>query len=399
MNEGTRWLYIKNGDVADQLAALGECPRAVPEGGTEAFIGDFLRFACGREVLLLSCSNRKADLRKGRVRAIVLQTENTRTRFLLYKFMLFLYQFSKAFLIIIFYRPHRIICGSSGPLLWISFLAARLHTIPWIHSRHNRVSVPGQSKMAKFVATLDGHCMIRADGVICHGPYLKQELLEAGVQSARIHEFDVGFQDFISEAANLSPAPELLQYTSRPYVLYVGRMEEYKGIFDLFSALEERLKTNPEFLLIYAGGGRDLQQLKDRIAEKSLNHQVIVLGKVARSKIIMLLKAARILVVATRTVFPEGRCMAAMEGLALGIPVVAPDFGPFPYLIKPKVNGLLYRADNSDDLRRKIDSLLDDEAFYREIICGVKKTSREIITPRLRFAQAVQLAFAAAGGQ
>jgi glycosyltransferase involved in cell wall biosynthesis len=389
----TRWLYIKNGDVVDQLNALGECPQTVPEGGPEAFIGDFLRYTCGQQVFLLSCFNRKAYLSNGRVTALVLQTVGRLTRFRLFKFFLLIYQVINAFFRIAVYRPHQIICGSSGAMLWLTCLVSKLLNVPWVHSRHNRVTDPQASMRAKIVESIDGYCIRRAHAVICHGPYLKQELLDIGIKRSKIHEFDVGFNDFLRQASQSTPTPEILPCIAQPFVLYIGRMEAYKGIFDILSALEDKLRENPATRLVYAGSGKDLPQLRDAVAGKGLCGQVAILGKLGRQEISVLLRSAKILVVATRSEFPEGRCMAAMEGLALGVPVVAPDFGPFPYLITPGVNGLLYRTDCVEDLRENLASLLDNEAFYRKIAQGVAETRHKIINPSLSFSQAAQRAF------
>ena len=55
--------------------------------------------------------------------------------------------------------------------------------------------------------------------------------------------------------------------------------------------------------------------------------------------------------------------MSVMEGLVMGLPVIAPNFGPFPYLVKDRVNGLLYVPDSVEQLGRTIDLLLDDDCF------------------------------------
>ena len=53
----------------------------------------------------------------------------------------------------------------------------------------------------------------------------------------------------------------------------------------------------------------------------------------------------------TQSQFPEGRCMATMEGLVMGVPVIAPNFGPFPFLVKHGENGLLFEPDSSHDIQ------------------------------------------------
>jgi glycosyltransferase involved in cell wall biosynthesis len=85
--------------------------------------------------------------------------------------------------------------------------------------------------------------------------------------------------------------------------------------------------------------------------------------------------------------------MVVMESLALGIPVVAPNFGPFPFLVEHQKNGLLFEPDSVEDLAAKLDELLDDEALYADLRAGAKKSGDALLIPPLTFAQAVACAF------
>nr|MBF0221949.1 glycosyltransferase family 4 protein [Desulfobulbaceae bacterium] len=392
MTPKKRWLYIKNGDVVEQLNLLGDCPQTVPEGGTEAFIGDLLRYACGQDILLLSCSDRNVQIRKGNVTAKVLRTELKNGKFRFVKFFLLVFQFMNGLIKAITFRPHFIICGRSGSMLWLTHLVAGILNVPWIHSRHNRVSNPGAQVHTRLTEKIDGYCIRRANATICHGPYLKQQLLDIGVQRHRIYEFDIGFSDLISQINSLNNSE--IQVALPPvYALYVGRMEDYKGIFDILTACRERLHRGSDFGLVYAGDGGGLLRLQEEIAENGLAGKVSILGKVPRNQLLPVIKTAKVLIVASKSTFPEGRCMAAMEGLALGIPVVAPNFGPFPYLIKSGKNGLLFEPDSAEDLKAKLDLLLDKESIYQEISQGVEAMRSNLIHPARTFSQAIHQAF------
>lgn len=394
MSKKKRWLYIKNGNVCSQLNKLEEYTETVPEGGTLAFIGDFLRYTCGQKVFLLSCSSSNAYIRKGQVSALVLKTEIKPTTSRFFKLFLLYFQLLNAFFRILVYYPDRIICGQSGPFLVLSYLISRLINVPWVHSRHGSVSSSRVSIRSRLMVKLNKLCIRQAHAVICHGPYLKKQLIDIGVGEDKIFEFDVGHSDFTHQINSSPPAALKHFHISDPFVLYIGRIVKNKGIFDILSAQETRLKNQTGIGLVYAGAGRDLQQLKNQVVAKGLSKQVAILGYVERNQLSCLIKKARLTVVATRTTIGEGRCMAAMESLALGIPVVAPNFGPFPYLIENKVNGLLYQPDSVDDLKAKLDLLLDNESLYQRILRGVSDTRSSIISPSsLSFSQAVHKAF------
>jgi len=53
----------------------------------------------------------------------------------------------------------------------------------------------------------------------------------------------------------------------------------------------------------------------------------------------------------TQSSFSEKRCVYVMEGLSMGISVIAPDFGYFPYLAEHGVNDLLLESDYNKQLQ------------------------------------------------
>ena len=68
--------------------------------------------------------------------------------------------------------------------------------------------------------------------------------------------------------------------------------------------------------------------------------------------------------------------MVALEGQGLGLPVLAPDAGPFPFMIENGVSGALYEVNSVDDLRCKLEALLSDEALCRKLGRGALGRTR-----------------------
>jgi len=48
----------------------------------------------------------------------------------------------------------------------------------------------------------------------------------------------------------------------------------------------------------------------------------------------------------------------------LGTPVIGSDIGGIPELIKPGFNGILFTAENADELRLKIKSIWEDHSSF-----------------------------------
>jgi glycosyltransferase involved in cell wall biosynthesis len=86
--------------------------------------------------------------------------------------------------------------------------------------------------------------------------------------------------------------------------------------------------------------------------------------------------------------------MAAMEGLVMGLPVVAPNYGPFPYLVENLVNGILYEPDSVESLKDSILMCLENKDVYAEIRIGAAQSGRKFLDAPTRFAEAIQMAFA-----
>jgi glycosyltransferase involved in cell wall biosynthesis len=85
--------------------------------------------------------------------------------------------------------------------------------------------------------------------------------------------------------------------------------------------------------------------------------------------------------------------MSAMEGLVMGIPVIAPRFGPFPYLVEDGINGFLYETDSIEDMKKKINNTFEDKDVYKKLRHGAQITSKKLRHPLLTFGEAVKIAF------
>lgn len=68
----------------------------------------------------------------------------------------------------------------------------------------------------------------------------------------------------------------------------------------------------------------------------------------------------------------ETSSLALSEGMSLGIPSVASDYGGNPYIVKNGYNGYIYRQQNARDLVKKI-LLLADKNIYRDMSKNAKE--------------------------
>jgi glycosyltransferase involved in cell wall biosynthesis len=131
-----------------------------------------------------------------------------------------------------------------------------------------------------------------------------------------------------------------------PYAVYLGRLSVEKGPWTLLRAFEYA----PEVRLKIIGTGPLEEDMRRYIQEKGL-HNVEMVGFKTGEEKWELLKNALFAVISSDCY--ENFPVAALEFYAAGKPIVAPDLGGLPYIIKDAQTGLLFRPDNSADLADK----------------------------------------------
>jgi glycosyltransferase involved in cell wall biosynthesis len=262
-----------------------------------------------------------------------------------------------------------------------------------VYSRHTRIFADNEPWYLRMTNVVDRLIMRHADAVVVHGPYLKHQMQQVGVDPARIFEFNWAFGHLSKQREYWEAAPDINKDGSKRVVLFIGRIQRDKGVFDLLDACVEKLRASRDTVLAYAGQGTDAVELAASIAGLNLNDQVFLLGMLPHSTLGGVIRQATVVVTPTRTNFPEGRCMATMEGLVMGVPVIAPDWGPFPYLVRHEQNGLLYAADSVDGLRSAIRRILDDGVLYAQLRNGADASGMQLRNPPVGFFQAVSAAF------
>ena len=128
---------------------------------------------------------------------------------------------------------------------------------------------------------------------------------------------------------------------ARQGIVFVGRLERYKGVFDLLE-VAERLPGIPVTLI---GTGSEEAALRKRIVDRGLGH-VTLCGSLARTEVARQIARHRVMVVPSR--WHETFGLTAVEGMAVGVPVVVTDMGGLPEVVEDGVSGLVVRAGDLD---------------------------------------------------
>jgi len=81
----------------------------------------------------------------------------------------------------------------------------------------------------------------------------------------------------------------------------------------------------------------------------------------------------------------EGFPLSLLEAMALGKAIIASDLGPRREMIKDGVSGLLFKAGNANDLRKKIEALIHDPELGKRLGQAARQTYLARYTPERNY--------------
>jgi glycosyltransferase involved in cell wall biosynthesis len=146
------------------------------------------------------------------------------------------------------------------------------------------------------------------------------------------------------------------------YILFVGVRENYKGFLFMVNSIKEMLLANSELFLVCAGGGGFSKEENDFIVNLGLSKKITQrnfkeeeLGVYYKNAICF--------------VFPsmyEGFGIPVLESMASGCPIVLTNSSSFPEVAGDA--GIYFEYNNSEDLKNKIEKVMDDSVFRTEYI-------------------------------
>lgn len=382
-----RYAYVKNGDAVAQVRRVVESGK---QTGADANVGGFLAAHHSDDVMVL-CRSRPAD--QFEVSGVVAQSlpGPAGAGALIGRVVAAVRVGAR----ILAWRPDRVVCGCGREMLWVSVAAAKIRGVPVVVARHT--GMPVRRGVSRLSYAIESYFLRRCHAVVAHGPFLVDSMRQVGVDSKKVYEFDVDLRGFASDTGS-GPIPKCLaKFVSRfsLLVMYVGRMQADKGILDLLEAVA-RLRGSAvrEVGLVYVGDGDDFERLRRAVAAREMGDRVLLMGRIPHDVLSPVMRCATVIATPTRPPLQEGRCMVVAESFVVGVPVVAPAYAAFPYVVDHERNGLLFKPGSVDDLSRGIEQLAGDRSLVERLRNGALASGRKLLgSGGHDFAAAVQAAF------
>jgi glycosyltransferase involved in cell wall biosynthesis len=197
-----------------------------------------------------------------------------------------------------------------------------------------------------------------ADQIIAISPACAKNLVDAGVSPARITTMMNGVKPVARKTQEECAA--LRQKLALPPNTFVfgimARLEEYKGHMDLLNAVKLLEEQGKRPIVLIAGAGSYEQTLKQRCTQLGLDDRVRFLGFVNDVADILSLMDVQL----NASYGTEASSIALLEGLSMGVPVLASRYGGNPWQVDDGEDGLLFNTRDPEDMARKMARLMDE---------------------------------------
>ncbi len=154
-------------------------------------------------------------------------------------------------------------------------------------------------------------------------------------------------------------------------VLFLGRLGERKGIYDVLDAIS--LLDYEKYYFVLAGDG-ELDKVKKIISDRGLDKYVSVPGWIKGDEKLDLLKNADVYILPS---YNEGLPIGILEAISAGLPVIASSIGGIPEAVVDGVNGFLIEPGDSRSLAKKLQELSDDHRKLNEFSHSSKNIALE----------------------
>ena len=151
-----------------------------------------------------------------------------------------------------------------------------------------------------------------------------------------------------------APDPDIVRTDGTPLLLWVGRLQPWKGVDVALHALQEI----PRAHLMIVGDGETRADLERLAQGLGLAERVHFLGALPRERLPSIYAAADLLLATSFASETFG--IGLVEAQACGLPVVASRFGGFPEVIDEGRTGLLVPPRDPAALAAAVRSLIDD---------------------------------------
>ncbi|MBO5364071.1 MAG: glycosyltransferase family 4 protein, partial [Clostridia bacterium] len=257
-------------------------------------------------------------------------------------------------------------------------IAAKALGIPVVYTRHS--VFPPSKKLTSFPGKqINGFInSLTADRIIAVAEAAKANLTDTGVPERKITVLLNGVEPLTPcDAETLRAWRE--RYGIAPddkVAVMAARLTEVKGQKYFIEAAKRLLDQGIRAKFLIGGTGDTYDALQEQIQELGVAGSVKLLGFVEDVAPLMTLADVQV----NCSFGTEATSLALLEGMSLGKPIVATDFGGNPGVVQDGVNGFLTPTHDPEALAEGLKELFCNGALYQTMAENAKRIYQEKFT-------------------
>lgn len=215
----------------------------------------------------------------------------------------------------------------------------------------------------KFVTHMEFKAMKIADGVVTIAHCLEKHLVEKKIDEKKIWVVPNGvdISIFRPRAKNMQLLDKVCDCGKKVFgfIGSVGKIEGLDWAIKAFSKLDRKEKA--VFLII--GDGKDLPRIKEYIRKYDLEKYIFTLGRVPHEEVMDYYSILDVLIYPRINANVNNRVtpLKPLEAMAMGKVVLASDVSGLAEIVQEGINGLLFKANDENDLSKKMGLVLDGD--------------------------------------
>lgn len=290
------------------------------------------------------------------------------------------------------------IIHAQGTERWCAIGAAFSH-FPKVLTIHgnlrliNKVTPMEPIAYWKLQEWLETFSIPRYDGVVCITNYTQRNIADLAKKTWVVPNavdlgfFEVGREKVESEKHKLEidptsgASPSFLDSRhSPPKVLVVGHVQPRKNQNSFIDAVTPLASQIPFEVRFFGGAARGIPFCDDFFSRVEARSWCSYGGMLGRAELREEFRKASLIVLPSL----EDNCpMVVLEAMASGVPVIAPNVGGVPDLIRDGENGLLINPLSADSMRSAVSRLLSNPELAARLVRQARKDAEEKYHPRV----------------
>ena len=200
----------------------------------------------------------------------------------------------------------------------------------------------------------------------------------------------LGAKDYIKESSqSISEYKKNLGIEDEMLIGLVGRINVFKGQYLLIEALKEIKEKELKIKALIVGSAMSegyLDSLKNKIKEYELNNYVKFLGFSNEANKFM--QACDVVLMTSKN---ETFGLVSIEAMQTGTCVIGADSGGVLEIIDDKVNGLLFKSEDSNDLSSKIQYLYENKELRISLGKKAEEKVNECFNNKIQFDKLIKI--------